>query len=175
MVCQICNKRPANVHITRSINGAKTELHVCDQCAEKEGFSLNSSSAGFDAPFSFSNILAGYMDFPGFGGLPYQVKRNDSCSACGMDYEDFKKTGRFGCSECYKSFSGQVEPLIKRIHGNSQHTGKVPRRTGGIIRIKRDIESLKAQLSAAIQNEQYEKAAELRDKIKALENRNNKE
>lgn len=170
MICQLCNKRPANVHVTKIINGVKNELHICEQCAkEKEGLGISNEIPAFNTPFSLSNIIAGLMDFPGSSALPYTSTQEVKCSGCGLDYEVFKKTGRFGCSQCYVSFGDRLEPLFKRIHGNSQHTGKVPRRTGGIIRIKRDIDKLKYELKRAIENEEYEKAAELRDKIKTLE------
>ncbi|KPU42665.1 UvrB/uvrC motif protein [Oxobacter pfennigii] len=169
MLCQICNKRPANVHMTKIVNGEKTELHICEQCArEKENNPMN------DAPFSFSNIISSLMDFSGSGAMPYTPKENIKCPQCGLDYAEFKKTGRFGCSNCYESFGNRLEPLLKRIHGNTQHTGKVPKRTGGIIKIKRDIEKLRYELKRAIDNEEYEKAAELRDKIKNLESQDMK-
>lgn len=172
MDCQICNKRPANVHITKIINGVKNELHICEQCAkEKEGIGVNNQLPVFNTPFSFSNIIAGLMDFTSAGSFPNTSMQQVRCPVCNLGYDEFKKTGRFGCSECYESFGNNLEPLFKRIHGNTQHTGKVPKRTGGIIRIKRDIEKLKYELKRAIENEEYEKAAELRDKIKVLENK----
>lgn len=172
MICQICNKRPASVHVTRVINGVKSELYLCAQCAkEKEGLGIDSNMADFAAPFSFPNILGSLIDFAGMGAVPYEAPEQLKCPECGTDYEEFKKTGLFGCSQCYYAFGDRLEPLIKRIHGNIQHTGKVPKRTGGVIRLKRDIESLKYQLKKAIENEEYEKAASLRDRIKKLENK----
>lgn len=172
MICQICNKRTANVHLTKVINGQKTELHLCEQCAkEKEGLGIDKTSLVFEAPFSFSNILQGLMDFAGKDTLPYSFHEREKCSGCGLDFEEFRKTGFFGCSRCYETFGNRLGPIIKRIHGNTQHTGKVPKRTGGIIRIKRDIEKLKYELQKAVENEEYEKAAELRDRIRILENK----
>lgn len=176
MLCQICNKRPANVHVTKIINGEKNEIHICEQCAKKnESLGISSGIEEFQNPFSFSNLLAGLMDFAGVGSNPYTAERQIKCTKCGLDYNDFKKTGRFGCSECYRVFGEKLEPMFKRIHGNTQHTGKVPKRTGGIIRVKRDIEKLKYELRKSIETENYEKAAELRDKIKQLENNDSME
>lgn len=169
MLCQLCNKRPANVHLTKVVNGVKNEFHVCEQCASEEGLNLSAQISGFDIPFSFSSILAGLMDSGGSGTLPYTVQKVIKCQGCGLDYEQFKNTGRFGCSKCYEAFGDKLEPLIRRIHGNTQHTGKVPKRTGGIIRVKRGIEKLKYDLKQAIDSEQYEKAAEIRDRIRKLE------
>lgn len=172
MLCQICNKRTANVHMTKIINGVKSEFHICEQCAkEKVDLGINVQVPEFEAPFSFSNILAGLMDFTGTGTLSYTAQKQEKCPGCGLSYDEFKSTGRFGCSKCYDIFGGRLEPLFKRIHGNTQHTGKVPKRTGGIIKVKRDIEKLKYEQKKAIDNEEYEKAAELRDKIKDLESK----
>lgn len=171
MLCQICNKRPASVHITKVINGVKNELHICEQCArEKEGLDTSKGFAEFEVPFSFPNILAGLMDFT--GAMPYTAQKELKCPRCGYDYEDFKKTGTLGCSQCYEVFGDRLEPLIKRIHGNTRHAGKVPKRAGGTARIKRDIERLQYELKKAIEAEEYEKAAELRDRIKELEGKN---
>jgi len=172
MICQICKKRPASVHMTKIINGIKSELHICEQCAkENDSMGINTEIPGFDTPFSFSNIIAGLMDIAGTGALPYITQKQVKCPVCGLTYEEFKNTGRFGCGKCYETFEDKLEPLFKRIHGNMQHTGKVPKRTGGIIRAKRDIEKLKYELKKAIDNEEYEKAAELRDRVKDLESR----
>jgi protein arginine kinase activator len=92
--------------------------------------------------------------------------------------EDFRRTGRVGCGNCYAAFKNEMIPLVKRIHGGVQHTGKVPKRTGGLLKVRRDIDKLKEELKTSIDNEEYEKAAEIRDKIKELEksadNENNK-
>lgn len=171
MICQICHKRPASVHVTKIVNGVKSELHICEQCAkEKEGLGINTAMQSFVAPLSFSNILEGLMDFAGVGVLPHEGRVETRCPGCGLDYEEFKKTGLLGCSQCYEIFKDRLDPIIRRIHGNIQHTGKVPKRTGGIIRLKRDIEKLKYELKKAVENEEYEKAAQIRDRIKELEN-----
>ncbi|HBM80298.1 MAG: UvrB/UvrC motif-containing protein [Clostridiales bacterium] len=174
MLCEICNERPATVHITKIINGVKSEFHICEQCArERNEFNIGSDVTDFVAPFSFSNILTGLMDFTGNNPVTYQTEKHIKCPACGLDFEEFKRTGMLGCSECYHAFADRLEPIIKRIHGNTQHTGKVPRRTGGLIRIKRDTERLKYELKKAIDSEEFEKAAKLRDRIKELENKDN--
>jgi protein arginine kinase activator len=159
--------------MTKIINGAKSEFYVCEHCAkEKGGLNIGVDMSGFDAPFSFSNILAGLMELTGTGSLPYTAQKQIECPECGLKYDEFKKTGRFGCSKCYESFGGRLEPIFKRVHGTTQHAGKVPKRTGGVIRIKRDIERLKYELKRAIENEEYEKAAEIRDRVKTLESGN---
>jgi protein arginine kinase activator len=172
MLCQICKKRPANVHVVKAINGVKSELHVCDECAKENELGVGLQMPGMETPFSFSNLLAGFIDFTGGGGtIPNTIQQGMKCPECGLEYNEFRNTGRFGCSGCYEAFGQRLEPLFKRIHGNTQHAGKVPKRTGGIIRIKRDIEKMKYELKRAIENEEFEKAAELRDRIRNLESK----
>lgn len=163
MICNECGKRPATVHITKIENGKKTNMHLCEQCALAKGaLSMNTG-------FSINDLLAGMLNT----GTPLPIKvdfmDNPSCPVCGMKYSRFRETGRFGCGSCYKSFGDRLTPLFRRIHGNINHTGKIPQRTGGRLKIMREMESLKAELANAVKREEYEKAAEIRDKIRALE------
>lgn len=174
MLCQKCNQREANVHITKIINGVKTEMHFCEECARESQEVNMSIPLTFGMPMSFQNILEGFMEM--MGGIPQQLIEEISCPVCHITFESFKQTGRLGCGNCYSAFSDNIIPLIKRIHGSIQHTGKVPKRSGGILKIKRDIDKLKNELKIAVANEEYEKAAKLRDEIKRLEERlNNKQ
>lgn len=86
-----------------------------------------------------------------------------------MTYSQFSKIGRFGCSSCYKYFGDRLDPLFKRVHGNTVHVGKVPKRSGGRIQLKRKIDDLKLELQQRIQQEEFEEAAQLRDQIRTLE------
>jgi protein arginine kinase activator len=86
-----------------------------------------------------------------------------------MTYTQFGEIGRLGCGQCYQAFAGQLWPLLRRVHGNSRHTGKVPVRAGGTLGFKREIERLRQELHDAIGTEAYERAAVLRDRIHALE------
>lgn len=176
MLCQNCNKKEATVHITKIINGVKTEMHLCEDCA-KENQEVNFSQPfGIGVPFSFQNILDGLFEVAGIE--KEEVKDEIRCPVCNMSMEDFRRTGRVGCGNCYETFKNEMTPLVKRIHGGIQHTGKVPKRTGGLLKVRRDIDKLKEELKTSIENEEYEKAAEIRDKIKELEkgidNENNK-
>jgi protein arginine kinase activator len=172
MLCQSCNQKEASVHITKIINGVKTEMHLCDECAEQQDVNLN-TQFGFGMPMSFQDILEGF--FEAMGGMSPHVVEKEHCPVCNMTFDDFRRTGRFGCSNCYKTFNRDAVPIVKRIHGNIKHTGKVPGRTGGVIKIKRNIENLKEQLKTAINNEEYEKAAALRDEIRNLESKLNEQ
>ncbi|EYE88934.1 excinuclease Uvr [Fervidicella metallireducens AeB] len=167
MLCQSCNEREANVHITKIINGVKTEMHLCDECAkamhgEKVGLGYE-----MGMPLSFQNILDGFVEM--MGGFPQSIIGEKTCPLCKMTFEDFRRNGRIGCDECYKTFKDEMIPLIRRIHGNIQHNGKLPRRTGGILKYKRDIDRLKDELKNAVSKEEFERAAKIRDEIKELE------
>jgi protein arginine kinase activator len=97
------------------------------------------------------------------------------CPNCGLTYQNFRKLGRLGCSECYEAFKKELGPLLKRIHGSDRHVGKVPLKGGKTIRDTRTLQDLRIQLEKAIQMEEFEEAAKLRDKIKELENKITKE
>jgi len=91
------------------------------------------------------------------------------CSNCGLTYADFRKIGRLGCGECYSSFKKYLTPLLKRIHGSSQHHGKSPLKISGVLKEKTDLQELRNRLKTAIDTEAFEEAAKIRDKIRELE------
>ena len=164
MNCEECKQRPATVHLTQMYNGQKKELHLCEQCAAQKGAYM------FDlAKFSLPNLLGTFLG----GNLGQQhmqaVGQARTCPNCGMNFADISQTGKLGCSECYAAFDSELEPTLRRVHGNSQHIGKVPARGGEKVMVKKQIEELKTRLQKAVAEEQYEKAAEISDSIKELE------
>lgn len=171
MICQECNERPATLHFTKIINGEKTEFHYCDKCAQEKGEMFM-----FDGEpgFSINNIIAGLLNFdPVFQQAKQEtIQKNEilQCPQCKMTFHQFVNIGRFGCANCYETFNNHLQPIIKRLHsGNIEHHGKVPKRIGGTVHIKRQIQQLKLDLQQAIKNEEFEKAAEIRDQVRALE------
>lgn len=163
MLCQECGKNSATMHFTKIVNGDITELHLCDECAKKH------KEFDFDTTFSFHKFLTGLID--NIQGEPFKEENIDiKCDVCGMSYSSFKQSGKFGCSHCYESFKSKLIPLLKEVHGHDTHIGKIPKRAGGAIGIKKEIGKLKSQLDILIKNEEFEKAAEVRDKIKSLQN-----
>ncbi len=166
MLCQECNKRPATVHLTKIINNEKETFHLCEQCAREKGeFDFTAP-----APFSIHSLLTGLlnMELPQAGQGPgCQVKMQ--CEGCGLTYAQFGQIGRFGCSSCYRAFKERLAPLLRRIHGSTQHAGKVPQRAGGSIRLRREIEVLRSRLQSCVDREEFEEAAALRDEIRQLE------
>ena len=171
MLCDICNKNQATVHLTEIVDNQMTELHLCDDCARKKSMEM-------EQQFGLSDLLAGLVDFgKQFAGVEKGAAAVQ-CSHCGLTYEDFRKIGRLGCSECYTSFSKYLGPLLKRIHGASQHLGKAPfqyaetsskRQRAKIF----DIVELRERLQQAIEREEFEEAAKLRDAIKEAEQKAN--
>ena len=161
MLCNECGKNEANVHLTHMINGKKTESHMCEECAKKNNGILNSN-------FSMENLFAAMLN-NAFNTKTYIPTKE--CSSCGMTYDNFRNTGKFGCSHCIDSFKGRLMPAIKSMQGHDKHTGKIPKRAGGKYKVQMDIEKLKKDLNAAVQQEEYELAAELRDKIHEMENK----
>ncbi len=168
MLCENCGQSPATVHITEIINNNKKEWHLCEVCAKEvqpQSFSLK-----FMPPMNLHSFLAGLLNQE-FGGGGFRVieQTGRKCRRCGLDEGQFARQGLLGCGECYSSFEDRLTPLLRRIHGNTRHTGKVPNRTGGRFRLHKEIEKLKEQLKEAVAREEFERAASLRDRIRLLE------
>lgn len=170
MQCENCGQRPATIHQSIIINGQKRESHLCEVCAREKGLGLN-----MPAQFSFPNLsiqqLLASLLGQEIADSPVMTRGHEEprCSQCGTTYSQFAETGRLGCPHCYEEMQPYLLPLIQRIHGSANHTGKAPRRTGGLVRKQRDLTSLRRQLQEAVKAERYEEAARLRDEIKALE------
>jgi len=174
MLCDICGKAEATVHLTEIVDEQMTELHLCDECARKKSIEM-------EQQFGLSDLLAGLVDL----GKQAEGQNADKtkCSNCGLSYGDFKKIGRLGCSQCYDTFSKYLAPLLRKIHGASVHTGKTPAsfpvsepvatKKNKVKKILKPAEEelleLKEKLQIAITQENFEEAALLRDKIKELE------
>ncbi len=165
MLCQECQQNPANVHITKIINGKKTEMHLCEICAQKK----EELDFSFEPQFSLQNLF-GSLLHDGLSGVGEKASLSKlQCPGCGLTFAQFSQIGRLGCSECFLAFGERLHLLLRRIHGSSSHSGKIPARIGGKARLKRELADLKEQLQAAVQRENFEQAALLRDKIKEME------
>lgn len=170
MQCQECGKKAATLHFTKIINGEKSEVHFCDGCAREKGEFIPGTTNGF----SIHNLISGLLDFDtqSQNTLNSESKPSLHCEECGLSYAQFSKIGRFGCSSCYQSFADRLDPLLRRVHGNTMHVGKVPRRSGSDIQAKREVDRLKKELKACIEQEEFETAASIRDQIRQLEKKN---
>ncbi|ASS89782.1 MAG: hypothetical protein C6W58_07900 [Bacillaceae bacterium] len=171
MICQECHERPATFHFTKIINGEKTEVHICEKCAQEKSdvfiFNMNPG-------FSINNLLSGLLNMDSAISSQGQnvFKKNQviQCEKCNMTFDQFTKIGKFGCSHCYKTFYHQITPILKRVHGgNTTHGGKVPKRTGGSIHLKKRLKMLKQELQELIAKEEFERAAQVRDEIRSIE------
>lgn len=156
-LCQICKQRDATVHLTQVINGVKTNMSVCGQCAGATGIKID-----------LNTLISGLL-----GLQNKEIKAEDkvlNCERCGMTIDEFNSTGRMGCTNCYEVFFEPMQVLLSRIHGNTHHRGKTPKRISSEESAEIQIEKLKEELAACIKTEAYERAAEIRDRIKELAN-----
>ena len=158
MICQTCGAKPATVHFMNIINGEKTESHLCEFCARDQGEAF----PGMQHSFSVHHLFSGMM-----GQVPQQ-QSNLRCETCGLSYAQFSKLGRFGCSDCYRHFGSRLEPVFRRVHGQTTHIGKIPTRMGGQLKVKRELAALKKQMQQHIERQEFELAAQVRDRMKAL-------
>jgi len=163
LLCEKCLKRPAIVHMQQYINGQVKEIHLCQECAAQP-----------DSPLSFEQFLHGLLDM--FSGAQQhenvsqqKPETNYRCPICGLSFEDFKRSGKLGCSECYQTFRREMDPILKNIQGSNRHEGKYPQKAGSELLNRRKIEKLRMELTKAIEDEEYENAAGLRDQIRELE------
>ncbi len=147
MQCDECKQKPATVHLTEMYNGQKSEMHLCPSCAAKKG-ALMFDPNQFNIPNLLGGFLGGNQALQG-AGLANPTTQA-TCQNCGVRFMDIRNTGKLGCPNCYQAFEDELESALKRIHGNSQHTGKIPLRSGEKTRIKRQVEDLKEQLQSAI-------------------------
>jgi len=161
MLCQFCKKRDATIHVTNVDNNKVRAIHICAQCAEERGLDELKKSN-----FAMTDFVAGLFD-SAFAAAEKGVSP-DSCPNCGTSYSAFQEVGRLGCSQCYEFFQKQLIPLLRSIHGNTRHLGKIPQRYGRQVNLRRKVRDLQEELDLAIQLEQFERAAELRDEIRTL-------
>jgi protein arginine kinase activator len=155
-ICDSCQKREATVHLTEIVDGAKHEVHYCEECAQQHGVHTLS-------PQSFLGNLVGAGSGAEEGPEPDLV-----CTGCDLTYGEFRQRGRLGCPECYVAFREGLVPLLERIHGSAQHLGRVPEKAGEHLKVERRLVELKRELARVIQREEYEQAAGIRDRIREL-------
>lgn len=161
-LCKICGVRPATIHYTEIVNDKMVTLDLCAECAEEKGIEVNKATA-----YGLGDLVAELID----GTVKDDTARigRVRCPECGYDYSDFRNIGRFGCPECYRSFEAQLNPLLRHIHGGTQHAGKTPVRLASQTASRHKVLHLKEALARAIETEDYERAAELRDEIRGLD------
>lgn len=166
MKCQKCGANNANTHIKTIVNGEFKEYDLCSECAKQMGY----TNIFGDIENEFSNFLGSF-----FGNVLPARTQATRCEFCGSSYSDIAKSGHVGCANCYNVFGEQLLPSIRRIHGNTAHCGKnsgKPEKHGAKPQKEtkeQKIAKLKSELDLAIKEQNFEHAAELRDKIKEME------
>lgn len=151
MNCDECKSMKATVHYTNIVNGNKSEKHLCKECAKK----LESMGG-----FKFVNEDS-FLPFMSFVGQSITAK---ACPTCGTRLNDFNSSGFLGCPQCYLEFQQELLPIIKRVQGSIKHIGKAPK--GSDFASVNEFDRITAELKKAVDDERYEEAAALRDKLK---------
>lgn len=174
MKCTECNKRSATLHFTKFINGIKEESHLCQTCA------MNKEEASVEESYTLHELLTGLFNFDTSKVEMQKVNDIENteliCSNCELSFQDFRRIGKFGCSECYTSFESKLTPIFKRVHsGNTKHFGKIPKRSGGILHQEQELIAYRKQLQNLILDENFEAAAVMRDRIREIEKATNGE
>lgn len=163
MVCEICGETIATVHLTEIVNNTKKEIHLCESCAQQKGVAIHSHVKSLSIPEFFGPTAEGSPEEENPASAP-------RCPNCRVTYQAFRNTGKLGCPECYDAFRDEMVHLAEKIHaGATRHKGKVPNRLDRALQRRQELEELRVELLSAVEQEEYEHAAELRDRIHDLE------
>ena len=157
MKCNHCDNQ-ATVHLTQILNGQMHKMDLCESCAQAKGVTNPEN-------LSISNLMDKVdMDTDNSGTAMV-------CESCGTTHQEFKKGGRLGCEACYHVFRPVLDPLLDGMHAGTKHLGKIPSGSASRVKFERSVDTLKTELKDAVEGEDYEKAALIRDKLKELESK----
>jgi protein arginine kinase activator len=164
MSCEQCREREAVIHLTQIVNEQVTTLHLCERCAAEKGV----ESPGSQPKTPLGTFLAAMGQ-----ELPEQVptpRTGDTCPRCGGSLQDFRESGRLGCPDCYRSFEVPLRDLLRRLHGSTHHLGeRYADKEPATAKERPHAAELREQLRVAVETENFELAAELRDRLRVLE------
>lgn len=160
MLCQNCKRNDAGVHLKSIVGGESAEVHLCSACAAALG--VRDAVSGFSP---FGEMLG---SLTGTGSLR-SANRVLRCDTCGFSFEDIARTGLPGCPDCYRTFAVKLRPTIGKIHGRAVFRGKAPEKYDTVKSNGAEISALRTQLEKAVEAEDYETAALLRDRIRELQ------
>lgn len=165
MSCEQCGEREAVIHLTQIVDEQVTTLHLCERCAAEKG--VESPGAAPKTPLG-TFLAAMGEELPEHTAAP---RTADACPRCGGSLQDFRESGRLGCSECYRSFEVPLRDLLRRLHGSTHHMGeRYAEATGsGVPEARQQATELREQLRLAVETENFELAAELRDRLRVME------
>jgi len=161
-LCEDCHEREATIHLTQVVGNKQIVLNLCSQCAAKRGF----DNPLKNVPFPLGDFLSSMVEKSPSGDS--EALQKLVCSGCGMTFSEFRNTGRFGCGKCYEAFHAQLDELLRKVHGANRHSGKFPSGSPERMQPLREERKLQEELRSAIETEDFEKAAELRDRLKAM-------
>ncbi len=168
MLCDNCKERDAIINLTQVEHDSKVTLHLCEQCAQLKGV----ETGGTVLKTPLGGFLTALGKGSGAGALVPASGDGLRCTACGSTLRDFRDSGRLGCDQCYVAFDPHLRDLLRRLHGSSQHVGEryeLPGAAAAGSDPRSRLLDLKAQLRRAVEGENFELAAELRDRIRVLE------
>jgi len=173
MQCENCREREAVIHLTQIVNNSVTTMHLCEPCAAEKGVETGASVAKFPLGDFLASLGKGTATEPTEAGLDVP------CKACGATLRDFRSSGRLGCARCYDNFATHLRDLLRRLHGSTRHEGEAYRFGKAALPAATDqaaerepaneLDGLREQLRKAIEAENFERAAEIRDRIRVLE------
>jgi len=161
MKCDVCKEAEATVHLTQIVSGAMQKIDLCEDCAKTKGVSDPTG-------FSLADMLLG-LGHEAIAAVSAPTGAEARCAVCGMTQSDFRKSGRLGCAQCYETFGEMLAPLLKSMHKGEQHVGKSPANPIDNAEVAEQLKSLRHELDQAIKEENFEAAAEIRDRIRRLE------
>lgn len=159
MKCDICNENDAVIFVRQVTNSSERELYLCASCAQKRGISGNNSNIDFNLSGLLENMLNNQAS-----------EKNKVCPVCGRKFLHIQKEKSVGCAECYNVFRNEIREILKGMGISKNYTGSLPNRLANFKSSLNDRVILQEKLQKAIQNEDYEKAAIYRDKLKMLDN-----
>ena len=169
MICEHCKQRHANVTVTQVQHGQQMERHYCEVCAAQ--FHPFQFELPEEQP-SLQQLISNWFNFVPITKkeTPANAAKAKACPTCGFTYREFLKQGKFGCEDCYRTFSEQLPQILEKIQAGTQHVGYVEE-TPSKEKIEQQIQALRTAIQQAIEEERFEDAAQLRDDIRALESK----
>ena len=158
MNCDVCKQNQATVFLTQIVDGKMQKVNLCESCSKEKGVTDPTG-------FALADLLLGL-------GAAQEIEKGGGitkCPVCSFSQADFKKTGRLGCASCYETFSETLETLLKGMHKGAEHVGKIPSRQQRSMQRETQLKELQRELRKAVSEENYEDAAQLRDRIRTLQ------
>lgn len=168
MFCERCKKNEATIHLSEVVKNIKSEVHLCEQCARDVGLNTKISNFTLSLPemFTFLNV-----------DETSDSREHRRCHSCGSSFMDYRKNGKLGCPDCYNFLSEELAPVLLSFFADKRHIGKSPQVSAvqksvhvEVTRnsVEPDLEILRSELESAVNDERYEDAAVLRDRIKEI-------